>query len=158
MLISAMPEIRKTIPNAVLWLVGDGELRYELEDLAVKLGVIDFVKFAGVRDNPCDFIRAADVYVSASKIEGMPFNIIEALGTGKTVLASDIKGHRDLIKHGESGFLYPVDDMEAFVDAVIEIYKGLRPDLDKVLSTYKAYSWDEVFEETYKVVKEVVEK
>jgi hypothetical protein len=48
--------------------------------------------------------------------------------------------------------------MEAFVDAVIEIYKGLRPDLDKVLSTYKAYSWDEVFEETYKVVKEVVEK
>jgi glycosyltransferase EpsD len=158
MLISALPLIKPTIPSATLSFVGDGDKREELEQLARSLGVADSVVFAGRRSNPCDFIRASDLYVSASKIEGMPFNIIEALGTGKTVLASDIKGHRDLIKHGESGFLYPVDDMKAFADAVIEIYKGLRPDLDKVLSTYKAYSWDEVFEQTYKVVKEVVEK
>ena len=158
MLISALPSIRSTIPSVTLWLVGDGDKREELEQLARSLGVADSVVFAGRRSNPCDFIRASDLYVSASKIEGMPFNIIEALGTGKTVLCSDIKGHRDLIKQGESGFLYPVDDADAFAKAVIDIHGGARPDLDKVLGTYKAYSWDTVFEETYKTVKEVIEK
>ena len=158
MLISALPLIKKQIPDAALWLVGDGDKREELEQLSRSLGVTDSVVFVGRRSNPCDFIRASNLYVSASKIEGMPFNIIEALGTGKTVLCSDIKGQRDLIKHGESGFLYPVDDIDAFAKAVIDIHGGLRPDLDKVLTTYKAYSWDAVFEDTYKVVKEVLEK
>ena len=158
MLITALPTVKAAIPNATLWFIGDGDKGEELEQLSRSLGVADSVVFAGRRSNPCDFIRASDLYVSASKIEGMPFNIIEALGTGKTVLCSDIKGHRDLIKNGESGFLYPVDDAAAFAKAVIAIHGGLRPDLDKVLATYKAYSWDNVFEETYKTVKEVVEK
>ena len=158
MLISALPLIKLRIPNAMLWFVGDGDKREELEQLASSLGVQDSVVFTGRRSNPCDFIRASDLYVSASRIEGMPFNIIEALGTGKTVLCSDIKGHRDLVKNGESGFLYPCDDVNAFVEAVVSIYEGARPDLDTVLSVYKSYEWDSVFEDTYSKIKEALEK
>ena len=158
MLISALPLIKMHIPGAMLWLVGDGDKREELAELAESLGVSDSVVFAGRRSNPCDFIRASDLYVSASKIEGMPFNIIEALGTGATVLCSDIKGQRDLIKDGENGFLYPLDDVDAFVKCVIAIHGGLRPDPERVLATYKAYAHDSVFDSTYSTVKEALEK
>ena len=155
MLISAMPEIQKTVPNAVLWLVGDGELRDSLEDLAVKLGVIDSVRFAGTRENPCDFIRAADVYVSASKIEGMPFNIIEAMGCGATVFASDVKGHADLIKDATTGFLYPEDDIKLFVSKLVAYKLGMISiDKESVQRTYEMYDKTNVFEKTYSVMKE----
>ncbi len=158
LLISALPMIKMRVPGAMLWLVGEGDKREELTVLAQSLGVQDSVVFTGRMSNPCDFIRASDLYVSASRIEGMPFNIIEALGTGKTVLCSDIKGHRDLIKNGESGFLYPSDDIDAFVEGVIAIHGGAKPDLDCVLSTYKAYEWDSVYQDTYAKIKEAVEK
>ena len=88
----------------------------------------------------------------------MPFNIIEALGTGAVVLCSDIKGQRDLITDGENGFLYPLNDVYAFADRVIAIHAGARPDPEKVLATYKAYEWDNVFESTYATVREALEK
>ena len=158
MLISALPLIKMRVPGAVLWLVGNGDKRDELATLAESLGIDDSVIFAGRRSNPCDFIRASDLYVSASRIEGMPFNIIEALGVGATVLCSDIKGQRDLIKDGENGFLFPLDDTDALVDRVIAIHGGARPDSDKVLATYKAYSHECVFDATYTTVKEAIEK
>ena len=155
MLISALPEIKKTIPNALLWLVGDGEKGDELEALAVKLGVADSVRFAGVRDNPCDFIRAADVYVTASKIEGMPFNVIEALGCGATVFASEVKGHTDLIKDASSGFLYPEDDIKLLVSKLVAYKLGMITiDKEAVLEAYKTYEKSNVFDKTYFVMKE----
>ena len=155
MLITALPEIRKTIKNAELWLVGDGDLRTDLAELAAKLGVIDYVKFAGVRDNPCDFIRAADVYVTASKIEGMPFNVIEALGCGATVFASDVKGHRDLIEDGVTGFLYPEDDISIFVSKLVAYKLGMfTVDEEDVLDKYDEYEIEAVFDNTYSVLKE----
>lgn len=158
MLISALPMIKMHVPGAMLWLVGDGDKREELVALADSLDVGDSVVFLGRRSNPCDFIRASDLYVSASKIEGMPFNVIEALGTGKTLLCSDIKGQRDLIKDKENGFLYPVDDVDEFVKLAVAIHSGARPDAEKVLATYRAYEWDSVFSDTYQTVKEALEK
>ena len=158
MLISALPLIKMHVPSAMLWLVGDGDKREELIALADTLGIDDSVVFLGRRSNPCDFIRASDVYVSASRIEGMPFNVIEALGTGKTILCSDIKGQRDLIKDKENGFLYPVDDIDEFVKLAVAIHSGARPDAEKMLATYRAYEWDSVFSDTYQTVKEALEK
>ena len=118
-LITALPKIKSRIPNAVLWLVGDGTERESLEALAKKNGVSDSVVFFGKRTDACDFMRAADLYVSAAKIEGLPFNIVEALGCEKYVVASDIKGHRDVINSTRVGALYPEGDFDSFVSAVI---------------------------------------
>ncbi len=155
MLISAMPNIKKNIPNAQLWLVGEGDARGELELLCDKLGVASSVVFLGQRDNPCDFIRAADIYVSASRIEGMPFNIIEALGCGKTIVASDVKGHRDLIVEGVSGFLYPEGDISLFVSKVTAYKLGmLSVCREDILAKYENYEKSYVFEKTYSALKE----
>lgn len=156
-LISALSEIKLHIPEAMLWLVGDGELKRELIDLAEELHLTDSVVFAGKRHNPCDFIRAADLYVSASKIEGMPFNIIEALGSGATVLCSDIKGHRDLVHDGEEGFLFPLDSQDKLVESVLAIYRGERVrDERAAYATYDKYSFDNVFDKTLLAIKEAI--
>ncbi len=157
MLIDALPEIKKEIPNVLLCLVGDGGAREELKERVRALGLCDNVIFAGVRANPCDFIRASDVYVSASKIEGMPFNIIEALGTDTPIVASDIKGHRDLIKDCENGFLFNLKEPDEFVRAVLDIHSG-----DKCVSSeamrevYLKYSFENVFPRTYQIIKDAI--
>ncbi len=156
-LITALPEIKLHIPNAMLWLVGEGDLKRELISLTEELGLDDSVVFAGKRRNPCDFIRACDVYISASKIEGMPFNIIEALGSGATVICSDIKGHRDLIDDGRQGFLFPVEDDARMIQQVLSIYRGeISVDKQAAYDTYTKYSFENVFDKTLLAIKEAI--
>ena len=154
-----MPKIKTSIPNAVLWLIGDGVDKDELSKLAEELSVADSVVFWGHRENPCDFIRSSDLYISPSKKEGMPFNIIEALGCGKTVIASDVKGHRDIIEDGKSGFLFKVSDTDALAELVQAIYFGsISINPRQAVERYEFFSFDEVFEETYGIMKELINK
>ena len=158
MLIEAMPDIKRQIPSAVLWLVGDGPKKRELIALVNSLGLYDSVIFAGRRSNPCDFMRASDLYVSASCIEGMPFNIVEALGCGARVLCSNIKGHRDIIHEGKEGFLFDAGDKNALVNRVVEIYRNdLMPEPKYVNRAYREHCFEEVFEESYKEIIKAIE-
>ncbi len=159
MLICALPEIQLEIPNAVLWLVGEGADRLELIELADELKISNSVCFVGRKKNPCDYIRACDLYVSASEKEGLPFNIMESLGCGKITLASDIKGHRDLIEDGKSGILYSPGDITDFVNKVKDIHKGkISIDPEDAVSRYIVYSKDNAFPSTYGIMKELIEK
>ena len=115
--------------------------------------------FVGKQKNPCDYIRAVDLYVSASEKEGLPFNIMEALGCGAVTLASDIKGHRDLIEDGVTGFLYTPGDMTQFIDKVKDIHSGkLTLKRDDIVARYKIYSKDNAFPKTYSIIKELLSK
>lgn len=57
-------------------------------------------------------------YVSTSRYEGLPLSILEAMGLGKAVVATDVPGNRDCVLHGETGLLTPLDDAVAMADAV----------------------------------------
>ena len=116
------------------------------------------VYFFGQREDACDIMRACDLYVSASTIEGMPFNIIEAMGCGKTVLASSVKGHTDLIEEGKSGFLFKCGSKKDFVDKVTRIYNGdLKLNSEDVVSRYRDFDNERVFSDTYNLIKESFE-
>jgi len=156
-LIKALNDVKEKIPNAVLWLVGDGTEREKLEGLAGEIDLSSSVFFLGQREDACDLMRACDLYVSASMIEGMPFNIIEAMGCGKTVLASRVKGHTDLIEEGVTGFMFKYGNTREFVEKVVGIYEGrLKVDSGDVLDRYAMYANERVFDETYKVIKETI--
>lgn len=156
-LICSLPEIKIAIPKVKLVLVGDGDSERSLRALAQRIGVVESVCFVGQKSNPCDFMRAADLYVSASEIEGMPFNIIEALGAKAPILASDIKGHVDLIEDGEEGYLYERGNMADFAAKVKAFYKGdVNVDPQRQAEQYVKYSFDEVFPETYAVMRDFV--
>lgn len=105
--LSQLPE------NAVLVLPGSGALLESCKGLAKELGVEHRVVFPGYVKQMGPWYRAADCTLSASRSEGLPFNIMEAMHFGLCVVASDVKGHSDLICHGESGFLYPYGDASA---------------------------------------------
>ena len=63
----------------------------------------------------------ANAAISASRSEGLPFNIMEAMYTGLPVVASAVKGHEDLIRDGETGLLYPYGDADACARAVLRL-------------------------------------
>ena len=157
-LISALNDVKEKIPDAVLWLVGDGPAEDYLRRYASEVDVSESVHFLGSREDACDIMRACDLYVSASMIEGMPFNIIEALGCKKTILASAVKGHTDLIEEGKSGFLFKYNSKREFVDKVVRIHDGeLKADTDAVYERYLAFDNEKVFGDTYKLIKESIE-
>ena len=157
-LIDALTEIKPHIPEAVLCLVGEGDLRSELEGIILERGLSESVILTGTRSDACDFIRASDLYVSASVIEGMPFNLIEALGAGKTVLASDVKGHVDLIEDGVSGYLYKYGDMSDFVNKTCQIYKNDIVSSEKIREKYLQYERESVFPETLGIMKDAINR
>ena len=153
LLIRALPKIREDIPEAELWLIGEGDERATLEALAAELKEAGRVKFLGRKENPTDYMRAADLYVSASKIEGLPFNVAEAMSVGASCLLSDVKGHRDLAEGG-AALLFSPNSAEEFARGVVEIYGGKRLlNKDDVLAGYERYSFDNVFAETYEKIK-----
>lgn len=117
-LIQAMARLPERVRLA---LPGDGALRAECEALAQRLGVADRVLFPGHVRGMGPWYAMADAAVSASRSEGLPFNIMEAMYAGLPVTASDVKGHRDLITDGETGLLYPYGDAEACAERVLRL-------------------------------------
>ena len=103
--------------RAWLLLPGQGDQLAFCRELAKELGIDGRVRFPGQVSNIPACLRAADCAVSSSRSEGLPFNIMEAMRAGLPVLASDVKGHRDLLGGG-AGVLYPFGDQAAFLSAV----------------------------------------
>lgn len=122
-LIKAVSELKKHIPNCKLILLGDGEEMDTCRRLAQELNVTDAVIFAGYQPHISGFMRIADVGVSASAMEGLPINIVEEMSIALPIVASDIRGHRDLIEDGKNGMLYALDDTADFVEKLIYLYE-----------------------------------
>ncbi len=105
----------KYLPDMTLTLVGDGKERKAIEKLIKKEKLQDRVKITGFTKNVGEYLSQADLYVSASTIEGLPFNILEAIYSGLPIVATDIKGQNDILP---SKCLYPVNDMEGYLSLV----------------------------------------
>lgn len=101
-----------------LWLVGDGELRPAMEQLARELGIASHVRFWGVRSDVADVLNAADIFTLPSKYEGNPMSVMEAMAAGLPVVATAVGGVPELIEEGVSGFLTPNENVDALATAL----------------------------------------
>ena len=152
-LIHSLPKVKEKIPNTALWLIGVGDAEKTLRITADALGVSADVHFIGHSDNPSDYIAAADIYMSASKCEGLPFNIVEALAEKRPIVASRVKGHTDIIEDGVTGLLYTSGNTDELVDAVVKIHSGeVCFDGEKLYNRFEKYSFENVFEKTAQVL------
>lgn len=104
-LLEAFRLLRETHPECRLWLVGDGDLRPDMEALAREKGIGDFVEFCGMQSNVYPYLYDADIFTLPSVYEGNPMTVIEAMGTGLPIVASRVGGIPDMISDGESGLL-----------------------------------------------------
>ena len=103
--------LAKQYPNVLLLIAGNGPERDNIEKLIAGLGLQNNVKLLGYVTNLQDYQHITDVGVSCSKREGLPLNIVESMLSGTPVVATNNRGHRELISDGKNGYLVNVDDI-----------------------------------------------
>ncbi|WGG45854.1 glycosyltransferase family 4 protein [Rossellomorea sp. DA94] len=110
MLIKALEIIKDEVPNAKLLLAGEGTLQNTCKELAKRLEVEHMVHFLGFRKDIPEILPMCDVAVASSLREGLPVNMMEAMACGLPVVASVNRGHRELVKDHQNGWIvYPTD-------------------------------------------------
>jgi glycosyltransferase involved in cell wall biosynthesis len=122
-LIEAVPEIINEFPALEFWLIGDGELRGELEKQCKVLGVQDRVKFLGKRNDVLVLLRQLDLFVLPSLWEGLPTVIMESMSQGVPVLATNVPGTREMIEDGKNGWLVEPRDPSALAKTLIRVLR-----------------------------------
>ncbi len=115
-LIEAVKEINKE--NLVVLLIGDGELKDRLEQQIADFGLTSKFKFLGSRDDVGELLQISDLFILPSLWEGMPNSVLEAMSHGLPIIATDVDGTPELIKHNESGFLIEPENSEAIARAL----------------------------------------
>jgi glycosyltransferase involved in cell wall biosynthesis len=107
--------------DAVLVLVGDGELRGETEALARDLGVAERTRFAGFQQRIREWYASVDASLLTSANEGTPVVAIESLAAGRPVVATRAGGTGTVVRDGESGYLLEIGDVQGLAGRLAEL-------------------------------------
>jgi len=120
-LIQALKSLNDRGYNLELRLAGDGPSRRELERLAKELGIADRVRFLGYMTEAAvnKELKAADLFVLPSFVEGVPVSAMEAMAIGVPVIATNIAGTSELVEDGKTGLLVRPSDANALAEAII---------------------------------------
>jgi glycosyltransferase involved in cell wall biosynthesis len=123
-LFAAMPRILKQQPRTQFWIVGQGDLRDELERMAREGGFLDSVRFAGYRRDAADIMNALDVFALPSHREPFALVYIEAALLAKPIVACRAGGAPESIADGETGLLSKVGDVPALADSILALLEN----------------------------------
>jgi glycosyltransferase involved in cell wall biosynthesis len=117
LLIEAFAQVRSDAPLYLL-LVGGGELENAVREQVAGLGLQERVRFLGVRADVADILRASDVFVLSSRVEGNPMSVMEAMAAGLPVVSTAVGGVPELVREGVTGLLVPSEDAGALAQAM----------------------------------------
>lgn len=120
-LIQAVPEILRLCQQVWFVFAGDGPLEFELRSLAAEKGVAERCLFLGFREDIPQLLACYDLFVLPSLWEGLSITLLEAMAAGKPVVATDIKGNREVIADGVDGLLVPPADPQLLANAIVEL-------------------------------------
>jgi glycosyltransferase involved in cell wall biosynthesis len=121
LLLDALARLAPERPRLRAALVGEGELRGELEAHAERLGLADRVSLLGFRADAVDVIAAADVFALSSDSEALPLTLLEAMTHGRPVVSTAVGSIPDAVADGESALLVPPGDVDAFSAALARL-------------------------------------
>ncbi|MBK3497122.1 glycosyltransferase family 4 protein [Viridibacillus sp. YIM B01967] len=116
-------EIKKACPNAVLLIIGTGELEQDLKD-HVKNEQLKDVQFLGFRRDVPRLLSVSDIVTLLSFREGLPKSIMEAMAEGLPCVVTNTRGLRDLIHNGENGFVIDSHNHKQLVKAFTSLLKS----------------------------------
>lgn len=109
------------LPNLLLLLAGSGAFLDSCKELAKTLGVEEQVRFLGQVADLGTLYPLCDIVVSPSRSEGLPFHLMEAMSCGLPAVATDVKGHQELVQSEVTGYLTPLDDPQAMAQAIRQL-------------------------------------
>ncbi len=110
-MVKAAMILHQTYTNIIFSFIGDGELKENIKNLIQENHAEDYIKVLGATDNIYPFLTKADLFLLPSIYEGMPMSIIEAMGTGLPIVASNVGGIPDMIKDMQNGLLCDPNDI-----------------------------------------------
>jgi glycosyltransferase involved in cell wall biosynthesis len=121
--LDAMAELVKTHADAHLTLIGDGEMRREIENRIDNLDLTDHITLTGWVDEAriLKELQGAHALLMPSFAEGLPMVIMEAMAAGRPVIATYIAGIPELVQEGATGWLVPAGDTNALAAAMAEL-------------------------------------
>jgi glycosyltransferase involved in cell wall biosynthesis len=125
-LVEAAKAVFQAVPQARIYIVGEGELQPELEAQARSLGVGDRLVFAGFRRDVAQVLAALDLLVFPSLWEGTPLTVLEALAMGKPIVATDADGLQDVLTNGVDAMMVPRRDPTSLAQAMIGLAHNAR--------------------------------
>lgn len=113
--------------DAILLICGKGKEAKKLKELVKDLDLKNKVYFAGYRTDILEICRMSDIFLFTSRQEGLPVAVMQAMAAGLPVIASDIRGNRDLLAPDKDSkskdYLVPVDDIQGFTEKLNYLLK-----------------------------------
>ncbi len=145
--IKAFEIVREKIPNAELWVFGDGPFRKKLESISGS-GVSFFSKLSTLERR--EYLRKSWVLMVPGLREGWGLNVVEANALGVPCVVYNVPGLRDSVKNGETGLLVESGNIQSLAEGVINILRdqSLRQKLSlNALNYAKEFNWDKTANE-----------
>lgn len=120
-LVKAMEAIVKEFPNVLLLIVGEGVLLEELKRESIALGIERNIRFLGPRSDINEILGILDIFVLPSLREGLPLVLLEAAVASLPIIATDVGGNNQVVKHGINGLLVKHGDAAPICDALRQL-------------------------------------
>ncbi|MEM8801772.1 MAG: glycosyltransferase [Pseudomonadota bacterium] len=143
-LLDSLPDFFRSRPEARLTLAGEGALKDEISAKAETLGISHQVRMVGYREDPERLIALADLCILSSAQEGLPRAILQSLVGGTPVVTFDLPGIERITRHGENGYIIPMDNWSAFADAIARVadQETLKQGLSTAARRTDLTAWD----------------
>ncbi len=125
-LLRAFSQIAEACPNSRLVVVGDGDQRQRLMSYSSELGISERVVWTGYRADVPRLLAASDLYLQTSVNEGLSLSLLEALASGKPIVATDAGGNSEIVQNGVNGCLIPIGATTEFADSVVWLIEHPR--------------------------------
>lgn len=120
-LIQAIPKVIEKFPKTTFILVGDGELRKELETQLKGFALNGRVQILGYRNDIPELMHLMDIFILTSLWEGLGRAMTEAMYMGKAVICTDVEGVPELVENRKTGLLIPTKDPNAAAQSLIDL-------------------------------------
>ena len=122
-LLRCFKEIVSQESNVHLWMLGVGPLEKHLKNLCTELELNSKVTFIGFVDNLFEVLPLIDIQVHPSHMEGVPLSICTGMAAGLPIVASNVGGIKEVLRHEKTGILVPENDEKQFVSQVLKLVK-----------------------------------
>jgi glycosyltransferase involved in cell wall biosynthesis len=122
-LLAALQQVKGSIPDLTVLLVGAGSRQEYLQGLTQELGLSEVVRFLGTRRDIPRILRALDAFIMPSRWEGIPLTLLEAMGCALPVISTRVGRAPEIIRDGVNGRLTPVGEPAALAAGILELYR-----------------------------------